>query len=311
MIASASGELRPVVDAHERAVVGQQQRRHGPVVGDREVDERGEVQLAGRGRRRDQRQVSPEPDGVERVEPALISVSSSSSSVASRSSTMARTRPSSSRTTRPRPVGSRESTDTSAIAASDLTAHLEQGRHEVRGEQRHVAAQHDHLGRALRQRPRAPARTASAVPRGSSWTAKSARSANTVPDLVGGRRDDHERAPPGRRGRGLEDVAQHGHAAHGMEDLGQARPHPRAEARGEDDRDGVRSGDAGHGVAVPAQVDGGWLPMKCRDCTGVVVRVSNVPSRAVACAACSRRDLEARRAIVPGSRRSRPGSRAP
>ena len=27
----------------------------------------------------------------------------------------------------------------------DLAAHLEQRRHEVRGEQRHVAAQHDHL----------------------------------------------------------------------------------------------------------------------------------------------------------------------
>ena len=75
------------------------------------------------------------------------------------------------------------------------------------------------------------------MPRGSSWTAKSAAIGEGVADRLGRRRDDDERArcPVARRG-GLEDVGEHGPAADRVEDLGEARAHARAEAGGEDDR---------------------------------------------------------------------------
>ena len=108
--------------------------------------------------------------------PALISVIWRSSSVASLSSTIRSTVPPSVRTTRPRPVGSSASTATSAIAAwssarasssAASSSAFTSGTSPDRMRTSSVSS-----GRAA-----SAARTASPVPRGSSWSAVSARPA--------------------------------------------------------------------------------------------------------------------------------------
>ena len=57
---------------------------------------------------------------------------------------------------------------------------------------------------------------------------------------IGGRRDDHQRGPPGRRHGGVDDVGEHGATADGVQHLRQSRPHAGAQPGRKHDR-GERS----------------------------------------------------------------------
>ena len=65
------GQLRAVVDAVEPAVVLEGDRADDPAVLAGEPDELGQVQLAGRGRRRQGLDPAAQPGGIERVEPGV------------------------------------------------------------------------------------------------------------------------------------------------------------------------------------------------------------------------------------------------
>ena len=127
----------------------------------------------------------------------MISLPASSSGVASFASTIRSTVPNSPRTTARAAAGSAAKTLARAIAASSCAAGLED-RVEVRaGHQRHVAGQHEDLGRLGRDdRQRGP--TASPVPRGSSWRANDRALGEGVDDGLDRRREDDDRAAAAR-----------------------------------------------------------------------------------------------------------------
>ena len=109
------------------------------------------------------------------------------------------------------------------------------------GDQRHVAGQDEDLGRLVGRRRRARRATASPVPRGSSWRAKTARSAKTsMSAATAGEKTTIGRppaAPSGGARPGVEDVGQHRPPAQRVEDLGRRGPHPGAEAGRQHDGD--------------------------------------------------------------------------
>ncbi len=108
--------------------------------------------------------------------PALISAIWRSSSVASLSSTIRSTVPPSLRTTRPRPVGSTASTDTSAIAAWS-SARASSSADRSAGWTSGTSPESTRTSSTPSGRTASAARTASPVPRGSAWRAVAARPA--------------------------------------------------------------------------------------------------------------------------------------
>ena len=129
--------------------------------------------------------------------PALTSLPASSSGVASLASTMRSTVPNSPRTTRPSSAGSAAKTLARAIAASSSRRASRTASRSAPGHQRHVARQHEDLDRRRRERRRGLRPSASPVPRGSSWSAKSARSAKASTSAIDRRRVDDDRVRAG------------------------------------------------------------------------------------------------------------------
>ena len=141
-----------------------------------EADELGQVQLAGRRRRRQWLDPAAQPGGIERVQARVDLVVGE--------------------LLLGRVLGLDDRLDDPELAADDppelgrvggedrgegdrgvvLAARLEDGFQVGGGDERNVAGQDEDLGRVVGDALRA-ARTASPVPRGSSWSAKSARSA--------------------------------------------------------------------------------------------------------------------------------------
>ncbi len=113
--------------------------------------------------------------------PELISLLSSSSSLASLNSTIASTMPNSLRTTRPSWAGSAAMTVASAMAASSWRRASRMASRSV-AEMSGTSPDRMRISVASSGMEFMAARTASPVPRGSSWRAKSARSANRLAD---------------------------------------------------------------------------------------------------------------------------------
>ena len=171
------------------------------------ADEVGQVQLAGRRRRAQVADPAAEPVGVEGVQPG-VDLADLALVLGRRPSPRRSARPSppSLRTTRPSPAGSIASTDDErdrGVVDRRAPRAARPG-----GPPRPAARRRDRTrisstssGRASRA-----ARSASPVPRGTSWSAVSARPGDGVPDGLGRRRVDDERAArrwrrPRRRGR--------------------------------------------------------------------------------------------------------------
>ena len=111
--------------------------------------------------------------------------------------------------------------------------------------------------RRRRRAPSSAARSASPVPRGSSWSAVSAHRGDGLADRLGRGRVDDQRARARGRDRRIEHVVDHRPAAERVEHLGRGRLHARAEAGREDDRDRAAHGRAGTGgFTGPGRRDG-------------------------------------------------------
>ena len=146
--------------------------------------------------------------------PALISFPASSSGSASRASTIRSTVPNSLRTTRPSSAGSAAKTLARAIAASSSRRASRIASRSDAGHQRHVAGQHEDLGRLVRDdRERGTHR----VPGPARLILESEDRAigEDIDERGDGRREDHDRAATGGAVLG---------ARPGVEDVGQHRP---------------------------------------------------------------------------------------
>ena len=246
------GQLRAVVDAVESAVVLERDGADEPAVLAGEADELGQVQLAGRRPTARATSIRRRSQAASKAySPALTSLPSSSSSVASLASTMRSTVPNSLRTTRPSWAGSAAKTVASAIAASS-------SRRASRMASRSAAVMSGTSPDRTRisvassaARPRAPARTASPVPRGSSWRAKVGLLGEGVADGLDRRRVARRpaaRRPRRRRGgRGprVEDVGQHRPPAQLVQDLGPGASACASRARPRGRRQRALGGPAG------------------------------------------------------------------
>ena len=241
------GELGAVVDAVEPAVVLEGDRAHDPAVLAGERDEVGQVQLAGRPATASSDPIRRRSQAASKAyRPALISL-------------------------RLELLGGGvlrldDPLDRPELAADDPAELRRVGREDAREGDRRVVRRGAPRGsrrgrrrsRAARRRDRtrisvasaghgrrAPRRTASPVPRGVVLE-RERRPARrtTVGDRLDRRRVDDDRrsapvAPVGRARPGVEHVGEHRPAAQRVEDLGQRRAHPRAEAGRQHDGDGA------------------------------------------------------------------------
>ena len=158
----------------------------------------------------------------------MISVTASSSSVASLRSTIRSTIPASSRTTRPRSPASMASTAIRAIAASSRRRSSRSSREEPGFDERNVPVEHEHLVDVVRQgRHGRRDRVAGAARLGLEGVVDVV--AERVADRGGRRRRDDERAAAGRRRRGIDDVGDHRPAAQLVQELRGPGLHPRPE----------------------------------------------------------------------------------
>ena len=176
----------------------------------------------------------------------MISVICRSSSVASLSSTIRSTVPPSLRTTRPRPVGSIASTETSAIAAWSMARASSSDGEQVRAHERHVTREDEDLRDLVVQHVEGGAQRVAGAAR-DVLERRVGALRDGVPDGLGRRRVDDERPRARRRRGGIEHVVDHRAAADPVEHLGRGRAHARAEAGGEHDGDGPAHGRAGTG----------------------------------------------------------------
>ena len=226
------GELVAVVDAVEAAVVLEADRGDDPAVLAGEPHEVGQVQLAGRGRRLERRDPPAQPGRVEGVQPDvdLVALELLGRGVLRLDDPLDGPEVAAHDPSERRRVGGVDAgqRDRGAVGAARLDHGLEVGA----GHQRHVARQHDHLGRGLGDRGQ----------RGPDGITGPARlvleregrlPVEGLGDRGHGRRvDDDRRRAGGAVGGGrprVEDVGEHRPAAHRVQDLGERGPHARPE----------------------------------------------------------------------------------
>ena len=183
-------------------------------------------------------------------------------------------RPWRSRTTRPSEAGSSMSTLTRAMAASLSCRAAARSVSRPSIHEGHVAGQDEDLGDVLGEHGERGVQGIRGAAR-LSLQREDGLPGEDLADRLRGRRDDDH----GRRARGVhgsvDDVGEHGSPADGVEHLGQARAHARAQASREHDR-GKRSG----GIHVHVEAgspgrDGGSWGIRWHDCRGPVGGVSN------------------------------------
>ena len=238
---TASGQLGPVVDAQQRAVVRRLERDHRPAVGQRKLDKPGQVELTGGRRRAQIADPVPEPGDIEGVQPGVDLGNRQFGGCRVLRLDDAFDVAAGTADDPPEPAGidgvNRQDRDRGVL----LGPQLEQLDQQVRVDERHVTVEHEEVGPfGGHGRQRGPHRVAGAarlVLQGKDGLVGERRANG------GGRgRDDDDRLAARRGPCRVDDVSEHRPAQDRMQQLRRPRSHPRAEARGEDDRPGSMVG---------------------------------------------------------------------